>query len=150
MMKINVENCPWPAKKSEAESRGHIPWGHLSGAERKRIFGRVCAEGVKSDLHSNISHRSLGPTPGDYQMVENGSAQCVDADCQLEEDVGGGRRGVRFAPWSRLVVTCVLGLNDQRLGAYGLGGLVFIFGTVAIFLAFLPHFKPLQTNLVSL
>ena len=69
---ISTENAPGQPGKTEAESREHIPLGHLSGAEWKRTFSRVHAEGVRPDLYSNLSHRFLGLRPGDDQTVENG------------------------------------------------------------------------------
>lgn len=72
MVEISVKNYPGLARKSEVESCGHIPSGHLSGTEWKWIFGRVHAEGVRPDLRLNLSRRSLGLMLGDDQMVENG------------------------------------------------------------------------------
>lgn len=71
-MEISAENAPSQPGKSEAESRGHIPWGHLSGVEWKWTFDRVRTEGVRLDLHSNLSHRYLGPMLGYDETVENG------------------------------------------------------------------------------
>lgn len=72
MAEISAENAPSQPGKSEVKSRGHIPSGHLSGTEWKWTFSRVCVEGVKPDLFSNLSRRSLGPMSGDDQIVENG------------------------------------------------------------------------------
>ena len=72
MAEISAENAPSQLGKSEAESRGHIPLGPLSGSEWKQTFGRVHVESVRPDLRSNLSCRSLGPMSGDDQMVENG------------------------------------------------------------------------------
>ena len=66
------------------------------------------------------------------------SARRVDADRRLEEDVGGGRRGVGFAPWSGPVVTWASELAGQGLGPGGLGGTVARFSAMAIFWPFLP------------
>ena len=38
-----MEICPGSARKSEVESRGHIPLGHTSIDEWKKIFGQVHA-----------------------------------------------------------------------------------------------------------
>ena len=37
-VKISAENAPSQPGKSEVKSRGHIPWGHLSGTEWKWTF----------------------------------------------------------------------------------------------------------------
>ena len=66
-----MENALDQLGKSEVESRGNIPSGYLSGTKWKWTFGRVHAESVRLDLRSNLSHISLGLTPGDDRMVEN-------------------------------------------------------------------------------
>lgn len=40
-----MEICPESARKSDIESRGHIPLGHASIDEWKRILASVRAEG---------------------------------------------------------------------------------------------------------
>lgn len=72
MTEISTENVPGGLEKGEAESRGHIPSRHLSGAEWKRNFDQVHAEGVKPDLRSNLSRGSLGPMLGNDQTMESG------------------------------------------------------------------------------
>lgn len=45
-VEIDVEICPGSARKSDVESHGHIPLGHASIDEWKRIFLWVLARSV--------------------------------------------------------------------------------------------------------